>query len=249
MNEAEDKQDEVAGSDLREQPQPKTKHKRNHVIIVVVIICAVIGIAGAGFWQWHETPSFCAAICHNMDEYLDTYSQPQGVAGHDKYGNDVSNTNAMMATLHSSNATTGKSEITCLDCHHAIIGEQVSEGLGYIAGNYYYPLYERVGDDLTHWWGDDVDGTTFCMNENCHAYLRGSDGLVDRDKLEATTIDLSFNPHAQHHEGIEMQCTTCHKGHRASVMECTGCHQHEDVEIPDGWLTKAQGDELMAQTF
>lgn len=228
-------------------PAPKkTKHKG---LIITAVIVAVLVVAFAGFWTWHETPGFCAAICHNMDEYLDTYQQPQNQAGVDKYGNAVSNTNAMMATLHRSNDTTAKSEIRCMACHHAVVGEQVSEAMGFVSGNYYYPLYERVGDDLTYWWGEDVSGDQFCVNENCHVYLQDATGGVNRDKLEASTMSMEFNPHSQHHEGIEMDCTTCHKGHRASVVECTGCHEHENATLPDGWITKAESDTLMAKTF
>lgn len=244
MSATDDKKVESVGAP--EQPAPKKKHGHKALIVVVVVV-AVLAVAGAGFWKWHETPGFCAAICHNMDQYLATYSEPQGVAGVDKYGNAVSNTNAMMATLHRQNDTTAKSEIRCMACHHAVVNEQVSEATSFALGNYYDPLYERVGDDLTKWWGSDVDGTTFCVNENCHAYLRGSDGLVDRDKLEASTVYMDFNPHAQHHEGIEMQCTTCHKGHRASVVECTGCH--DDATVPDGWLTYSESKQLMEKTF
>lgn len=245
MSETEEKK--TATADATE-PAPK-KHNSKRTAIVLIVIVAVLAVAGAGFWTWHETPAFCASICHNMDEYLATYNEPQGIAGTDKYGNVVTNTNAMMATLHSSNATTAKSEIRCMDCHHAITGEQVSEAMSFVAGNYYDPLYERVGDDLTHWWGTDVNGDTFCVNENCHAYLRGSDGSVDKDKLEASTVWMEFNPHAQHHEGIDMDCTTCHKGHRASVVECTGCHEHENAAIPDGWVTKEVGDAIINRAY
>ena len=72
-----------------------------------------------------------------MDEYLDTYAHEKGVAGVDKWGNEVSNTSAMVATLHASNATTGKSTVACMDCHHAVIGQQVSEGVHWVTGNYY----------------------------------------------------------------------------------------------------------------
>lgn len=57
---------------------------------------AVVIVGGVGMYQWHETPQFCAAFCHNMDQYLDTYEQEQGSAGTDKYGNQVANTNAMI---------------------------------------------------------------------------------------------------------------------------------------------------------
>ena len=216
--------------------------------VIAVVVVAVLAVAGVGAWKWHETPEFCAAFCHNMDEYLDTYAQEKGVAGVDKWGNEVSNTSAMVATLHASNATTGKSTVACMDCHHAVIGQQVSEGVHWVTGNYYYPLDELVGEELTVWWEEPED--RFCANENCHVILQGPDGTVNRDKLEAmTAVEYgTFNPHAQHHEGIQHSCTSCHKGHRASVLTCTGCHEDE-FSLPEGWITYQQNEELINAAF
>ena len=218
-------------------------------LIIWGTIIVVAACAGAGFWRWHEQPSFCAAICHNMDPYLATYEQPQNAPGIDKYNNKVSNTNALLCTLHRKNKTTAHPTITCIPCHHAIIGEQVSEATGWMTGNYLTPLNERVGGDLTKWWGKDVDGTTFCVNEACHSYLMKDDGSVNYDRLEASTQNRAFNPHSQHHKGIRMQCTECHKGHRASVLACTGCHQHENVALPKGWVNAKTSKKLMDKEF
>jgi len=227
------------------RPRKRLDPKKKATILVAALV--IVAAGGLGFWKWHETPGFCAAICHNMDQYLATYLEPQNAPGVDKYGNPVSNTNAMMSVLHRSNATTGKSEILCLDCHHAVIGEQVSEGMYWATGNYLDPLDERVGGHLTAWWKED--STRFCVNENCHAYLLGEDGLVDRSKLEQSTWMMEFNPHSQYHEAQQMECTACHKGHRASVQNCTSCHEHENIALPDGWITATESKELMEKTF
>lgn len=43
-------------------------------LIVTVVAIVVIALAGAGFWVWHQQPSFCNAICHRpMDRYVETY--------------------------------------------------------------------------------------------------------------------------------------------------------------------------------
>lgn len=225
---------------------PKKKMAGATKGIITACVVAVVAAAGFGFWQWHETPQFCAAICHNMDQYLETYLQEEGVTGVDKYGNAVSDTTAMLSTRHRETMTTAKPEIRCMGCHHPVMAEQVSEAMSHISGNYYDPLTERVGEDLTHWEG--TQGTQFCVNEACHAYLRGSDGLVDRSKLEDATVRLEFNPHSQHHD-IELQCTECHKGHRASVLVCTGCHEHDNVALPSGWVTYDQGEQIIAQAY
>ena len=243
-------------TDMPEQAEEPAKGKKKKkpvnkkkLGIVAVVIVAIIAVAGVGFWKWHETPSFCAAFCHNMDQYLDGYMQEQDTTGTDKWGNEVSNTNAMMAVLHKSNDTTSKSEIVCLDCHHAVIGEQMTEGVEFVTGNYYDPLDERVGGDLTAWWNEDED--RFCSNENCHVVLQGADGKVDRDKLEGMTAAKygKYNPHSQHHESMELSCTECHKGHRASVLVCTGCHTDGEFTLPDGWVTYQQSEELVNAEF
>ena len=226
------------------EPAPKNSGKKLAIIGAVVVL---VGAIGFGFWTWHETPGFCAAFCHNMDQYLEGYNQPQGVAGHDKYGTPVKNTNAMMAVLHRNTKATAMPEIRCMGCHHPVIGEQISEGIGWALGSYLDPLDERVGEDLTHWWGEPA--TNFCANENCHVYLLGSDGLLSHDKLEASTAGRAFNPHAQHHENLSLQCTDCHKGHRASTVVCTGCHEHEGIQLPDGWITYEESEKIMTRMF
>jgi len=69
------------------------------------------------------------------------------------------------------------------------------------------------------------------------------------DKLEASTKSRTFHPHERHHENLTLQCTDCHKGHRASTVVCTGCHNHENVELPDGWITYAESQEIMRAQF
>ena len=229
--------------------EEKKKRERSpkRLWTTIGVVALVVAVAGFGFYQWHEQPSFCASFCHNMDEYLFTYSEEQGVAGTDKYGNEVSNTNAMMSTLHRANQTTALPTITCLMCHVPTIPEQMDEGIKMVTGNYYDPLDERIGDGLTHWRG--VDSTAFCANENCHAYLLGEDGLVDRKKLEHATANRDFNPHDTYQAAQQMECTNCHKGHRASTIVCTGCHEHENVELPDGWVSYPESQQILMQAF
>lgn len=231
-------------------PEQKRKGSGKKGAIAAVVV-AIIAVAGFGLYQWHETPGFCAAFCHNMDEYLETYSEEQGVEGFDKYGNTVSNTNAMMATLHRATDATAMPEIRCMGCHEPVIAEQVSEGIAMVTGNYLAPLNERVSDQLTAWAGKEE--SQLCVNDSCHVYLRGADGLIDKAELakstEAKKALLGFNPHEQHHVGIDMACTSCHKGHRASVLACTSCHEHEDVVLPDGWITAAESNALMTEQF
>lgn len=203
--------------------------------VVVGVIAVVIVAAGAGFWVWHEQPSFCAAICHTpMDAYLETYDS----GNYDKYGNELTSEdqkNSMMAYLHKTEAGT-----TCLGCHQPVITEQVTEGMNWISGNYEVAGENKQGDtvletrdisELVAARGAEDD--EFCLNSGCHTNADGS--VMTRDDLVALTADLSStrNPHVAQHG--EYSCTQCHKGHAQSVNYCSSCHS--DAPIPEGWLS------------
>ena len=67
------------------------------------MVVAVLVVAGCGMLAWHETPSFCGTVCHTpMSTYLDTYEATPNTQGVDAYGNEVSNTNSMLAVVHAS---------------------------------------------------------------------------------------------------------------------------------------------------
>ena len=226
--------------------EPKPKRKRNKFVIVGVVVVVLVAV-GAGMLVWHEQPSFCSTMCHIEDTYVDNYMQGQGVAGRDKYGQPVKNTNAMMAVLHRETSATAKPEIVCVDCHVPNVVELAHDGLNYVSGNYPLPRDERSASRLMSW--DGKTGESFCSNQNCHVYLLGENGELSYDKLEASTAGRAFNPHAQQHENLSLECTDCHKGHRASTVVCTGCHEHEDVAIPSGWLTYDESQQLMSKVF
>lgn len=208
---------------------------------IVGVAAVVIVAAGAGMWSWHEQPGFCSTMCHIESDYVANWEQPQNQPGTDKYGQPVSNTNAMMAVLHRENDTTAKSQIVCVDCHVPNMVELAHDGMNFVTGNYYVPRDERSLSQMMSW--DGKEGTQFCVNENCHSYLMGQDGMVDTARLEAVTRELEFNPHERYHENMTIECSACHKGHRASVLACTGCHEHADVTLPDGWLTYQEGQQ------
>ena len=224
---------------------PKKKSKKKFAIIGVVVV--VLVAVGAGMMVWHESPSFCSTMCHIEGTYVDNYMQQQGVAGVDKYGNTVSNTNAMAAVMHRNTKATAKPEIVCVDCHVPNMMELAHDGVNFVSGNYPMPRDERSSTQLMSW--DGKTGESFCANEKCHVYLLGDDGKLDFAKLEASTKSRAFNPHERHHENLSLDCTSCHKGHRASTIVCTGCHEHENVELPDGWVTYDESRQIMTNTF
>lgn len=227
------------------KPAPKKKGKKKLAIVGVVVVILVA--VGVGMMVWHEQPSFCSTMCHVEQTYVDNYMQGQDAPGTDKYGNEVSNTNAMMAVLHQKTKATAKPEIVCVDCHVPNVVELAHDGMNYVSGNYPLPRDERSASGLQSWDGKTAE--SFCANENCHVYLLGDDGQLSYSKLADSTSSRAFNFHEQHHEALTLECTDCHKGHRASVAVCTGCHEHEDVQLPDGWLTYQESQALMKEAF
>ena len=50
------------------------RRQRRRWPVVVAAVAVVLVAAGAGFWVWHEQPSFCNAVCHEpMDAYVEGY--------------------------------------------------------------------------------------------------------------------------------------------------------------------------------
>jgi hypothetical protein len=216
----------------------KKKKKRNWPIILGVL--ALVGIVvGVGALIWHEQPSFCGAICHNpMDPYYATYGEEPGKAGTDKWGNAVSDSNAMMVVSHKV-----ENRADCLACHVPSLGVQMQEGLQWVTGSFESPLEEST---LSHLVKDrGVEAEEFCLNAACHD--------MDRKGLMQKTAERERNPHNwlviapsdTNHAAVKDavgQCDSCHKGHRASVFLCSQCHS--DYDLPDGWITWAEEQSL-----
>lgn len=228
----------ASGENASTDSKPETRRKKT--VAAVGIVAAVVVVAGAGFFAWHEQPSFCNAICHTpMDPYLPTYEAEPGEAAIDKWGNEVKDASAMMSATHRANSA----EATCLDRHSPVISEQIAEGISWITSSYEVAenatygvvLSEKSLSDLTAARG--VEGEAFCLNESCHVNDDGS--IMTKKDLAALTSHMNYNPHEAH---IETECSDCHKAHRASVVTCTSCHGTMDV--PEGWLTAAEASKL-----
>lgn len=153
-------------------------------LIVTVVVIVVIAVAGAGFWVWHQQPSFCNAICHQpMDSYVETYE---------------SGNTAMLSAVH---AKQGK---VCLDCHEAKFDEQVNEATAWISGDSTTPIAENT------FQYDE----SFCLNEACHNMTRDeltestSNMAFNPHKQQHGDIDCG-ECHKAHSASV-MYCTQCH---------------------------------------
>ena len=230
----EEQAQEEAQEQTQEQAQeqaaePEAKRKPRKKLAIVGIVVAVIAVVGFAFYQWHETPEFCTAICHTPmnDAYRQTlYANPYESAT-DKWGNHVEKADAMLASKH---GAMGKK---CMACHVPAIEEQVTEGVEWITGNYYNPLSERDLARLVYY--RHAGETEFCLNPGCHN--------ITKSKLTQETASMARNPHSWHH--TEYTCSDCHKAHRASIMVCSQCH--DDAVVPEGWLTAEEAKNLETQ--
>ncbi len=226
----------------------KVKNGKKKWPIVLGVVVVVIIAAGAGFFVWHEQPSFCNAICHTpMDAYYETYAD----GNQDKWGNDITDDaskNAMMAYLHGHSLSDGET-VNCLGCHVPTLGEQITEGLHWVTGSYEVAgtnskgqtiPTEREMSDLVEARGIDEDA--FCLNESCHHVADDGSEILTRDDLIAATADLDpeYNPHQPQHG--EYACSQCHKAHSQSVNYCTQCHS--TAVVPDGWLSASDAKQL-----
>lgn len=233
-------------SDAESGNKPRAKAKHNKIVAVVAVV-VVVAVAAVGFNAWHATPEFCGAICHTpMDAYVFTYTE----GNTDKYGNalDESQAKGMMAYMHKTVANeSGNTAAACLDCHEPTIGEQVTEGIHWVTGDFEVAgenangdviLYSRTYDQLTEARGSNAEG--LCLNSRCHVNADGS--VMQRSDLEEATAELSAtrNPHWAQHGAVD--CGTCHKGHSQSLNYCSQCH--EDAPIPEGWLSYYEAEQL-----
>ena len=226
---------ETAAATSEKQPK-KAKGRKKQIVIGVVAVLVVICV---GVGVWHDQPSFCNAICHTpMDGYLTTYEATPGQPAKDKWDNDVENASAMMAPLHA------KEGVSCVGCHVPTIGEQVSEGLSWVSGNYgviqtnnlHFVPEEKGLSELTHARG--IASEQFCLNSGCHTTSSGA--AMTRDDLVEKTSYMKYNVHTQPHGDVA--CSDCHKAHRASTVTCNQCHT--EATLPEGWISPTEAEAL-----
>jgi hypothetical protein len=185
-------------------------------VTLVVLVAFVVIMAGG--WVWHKKPSFCA-VCHTpMKSYVDGY----------KGGDDT-----LMITPHATGETilhrgdktlttttppaTGKTVVSCLDCHEPKIKQETTEAFHWMTGNYVFPLKQRK-----------LGTSGFCLASGCH----------DEAKIIKATKDYGgvapYNVHDPRHG--KQECYRCHLTHRKSVLMCNQCHK---LKLPKGWVAPA----------
>lgn len=170
-------------------PQKKKSHKK--LGIALGIIAVVIVAAGAGFWVWHEQPSFCNAVCHSpMDSYVEGY-----------YSEDPS----LGITEHAN------AEVSCVECHDPGISEQINEAMAWLSNDYSDPLsIRRFGTvdfcNQCHDDGDTSTGKDWTEVVEATANYQGSGRNPHDSHLGA--IDC-YTCHSMHNTS-KLYCTQCH---------------------------------------
>ena len=162
--------------------------------VVLVVLLALV----AGGLVWHQKPSFCA-VCHTpMKSYVEGYK------GGDK---------TLMITQHA----TGKTVLSCLDCHDPAIKQQATEAFHWVTGNYEFPLKPR-----------EFGTRGSCLAAGCH----------DEAEIIKKTKDYGgatpYNLHDPRHG--KQECYRCHLMHEKSVLMCNQCH---NLKLPKGWVSPA----------
>lgn len=181
-------EDAAAAAGASSGASPKRPKKKWPVAVGVVAV--VIVIAGAGFWVWHEQPSFCNAICHEpMDVYVEGYYNDESVGA---FAHQVEG-------------------VTCLQCHEAKLDEQIHEGIAWMTGD-----FEMNDDGMIATVGVRSDAK-MCATSGCHDFDQvieatqdwgGEVGVNPHESHQGYAIDCS-NCHVEHGQSI-MYCNTCH---------------------------------------
>ncbi len=166
------------------------KRKRKKAPIIIGVVAVIVIAAGAGFWVWHEQPSFCNAICHEpMDAYVAGYYEEP----------------TQMAYTHQ------VEDVTCLQCHEPKLDEQINEAMVWVSGN-----FEMGEDGKLATVGVRAD-KNMCAVSGCHDMEEvvaatqdwgGEAGVNPHDSHQGYALDCS-SCHTTHGQSY-MYCNTCH---------------------------------------
>lgn len=171
---------------------PKKARPRKGIIAAIVVVVIIVA-AGAGFWIWHEQPSFCNAVCHSpMDKYVESFAE--GDSG-------------KLVTQH---AQAGDS---CLDCHEAEFTTQVSEVMAWVSDSY------PMGEDGMLATGKEFATEEFCARPECHNMTDvvnatwGFEGNDVKYNPHSSHQDNQLECGDCHkvHETSQLYCAKCHQ--------------------------------------
>lgn len=150
--------------------------------LIALGVAAVVVAAGAGFWVWHEQPSFCNAICHTpMDPYVEDY-----------YADDATLTSTSHRVV----------DVSCLDCHVPTLSEQLAEGVTWVAGGYALPLEQRQFDNAFC-----MNGSCHDIGQDSLARITAQREYNPHSNFHE---ELACGTCHKSHTASVMQCAQCH---------------------------------------
>lgn len=183
--------------------------KRKRWPIVLGVVAVVLAAAGAGFYAWHQQPSFCAnPVCHDtMNTYVASYESGD-----------------YLARSHA------EANVKCLDCHVPTLEEQIGEVQTQFSGNYRLPLKKRD-------FGDDFCLRSGCHDRSYLESIVVTTDDGTKVNPHTQTVDASVaQKHDPHHSenGTVLECASCHSMHRESpgLQYCyDSCHHTKTFEV------------------
>jgi len=112
----------------------------------------LVGGVGVFYLTQHDKPYFCNFICHTpMDPYVASYEDGVSIDAYDYFVRDDKGKATAVAASKDEDSAPGElsvsvhanveaQEINCLTCHEPSLGEQMTEGMHWVTGNYEVPL-------------------------------------------------------------------------------------------------------------
>lgn len=171
----------------------RKKRKPRKAWIVGGVILGMLIIVGVGMFVWHEQPSFCGALCHDvMGDYVEGYESVDS---------------NLLITTHA------RANQDCLGCHEPTINQQVGEFFTYVSGDYSVPL-EKSGIGTREFC------MTAGCHDNWDAIVEATSNWPGTETVY--NPKGIYNPHENHrgdsdcgdchqiHRPSELHCAECH---------------------------------------
>lgn len=174
-----------------ESANTKAKARGKHgkrLAIVLAAVAVVLLAAVVGGLKWHESPSFCNAICHSpMDSYVKGY-----------YSDDAK----LLVTAHKAKG------YECLDCHKPKLGDQLAEAKAWVTKDFRDPIKPGMK------YADSFCLNTACHDMD-RSQLMESTADLNWNVHETRHGELACSTCHSMHGAPTLYCAKCHEDAQA----------------------------------